>query len=232
MKWLFLIVLLLTSGVSRATEQNKEACLQMLRQIMKNCSMRYTASCIYPDGTALDINGRVAMKNNLFYDSSNIRTVIMDRKWYVNADHTNGYIAMVDLTGLSKKEIDNIGNNKNRFLIDDDYFKKNVTVRVSKEDAENLWVSLKFPDTKMVEKLVIRFSRKGFMPQEYQAVMQVPADASGEVFAKVNIHATSFTTDPDESVFDHTRIIAPGNKEIALKKFRNYKKIVYTSKKR
>lgn len=242
MKHALIISLCLVTCNWNLHSQMNENIFQLLKlsfiDLIQNCTIEYTAECVYPDNSKLSINGLMAMKNNLYYDSSNTRLLFKNDRWFINYDHINSTASVINLTQW-KKEFGSLGKFYiSEYLDSDSLFLKNAKISIEGKKNGKLWVVFRFNNAVTnLKSLKIQYAENSNIPIQYQGEMLYPMDYSAEYSIEEDVPlketATEFITikfscfnirkGALDMFFDDSRFVEYNKQGAFLKKYKKYK---------
>ena len=200
--------------------------MENFKKVMSNCIMDYTMKCEYPGGEVYDIKGKMAVKGNSFYDSSNLRYVFRNEDWYIIADHTDKIVSVAYISDINK-ELDGIASVTSAdFLFGDDMFERILKIDVQNQNADTSWTEIKFKDSSVIEQLKIQTLRKNLQPVSYKAIVNYPVGGyeDGEVVSiRLSINCYNISAPVPDGLFDDKRLVSVNGKVAKLKQFNSYK---------
>lgn len=208
------------------------------KELIENCTMEYTAECVYPDNTKLSIKGLMAMRNNSYYDSSNSRLLFKNDRWLINYDHINQTANVLNLSNW-KKEYGSLGKLYiSEYLDSDSLFLKNSKISIEDKKDGKLWLVFKFnSNISNIKSLRIQYFENSNIPIQYQGEMQYPMDDAYEYFLDEDQNGSQIPTEfitikfscfnikkgAQDLFFDDSRFVEYNGKGAFLKKYKNYK---------
>jgi hypothetical protein len=220
------MLLLGCSTGSRAGSWEKYA--KQFREVLTNASMEYQMSCWYPDSSKEEISGRMAIKPGCYYDSSNARFVLLDRSWYLIADHRQQLISVAYVPAINKK-LEGIGS----LMVSSYMLPQNVIdvteLHIVREEQDTAWLQLNLKDIPTVEQLIVKIRKSDLMPLGYEARIRyalTEPDPENEDLAMnvlISIRCNKIIYPAPDYLFDHSRIIATQHNKSTLKRFQQYK---------
>lgn len=226
MKTIFIVILSVLGLHNHASAQLHVPGLEKFREIMSNYSMNYTMKCTYPGGQVYEGVGKMAVKGDKFYDSSNLRHVLQDDTWYIIADHIERIISVAYIKEINN-DLDGVASvTASSYLFDDDLFEGLLKIDVIKQNDDTSWLSLHFKDTSVIEKFEIRTLRKNLQPVSYNAVIYYSAGGyEDEVpsIVKLEIACYNIISPVSDALFDVNRLLSVKGKTATLKRFNTYK---------
>ncbi len=226
MKVTYLMMSLLVVMCLDAAGQLKVPGLDNFRKVMSDCTIEYKMKCTYPGGQVYDIGGVMAIKGDNFYDSSNLRFVLLNKDWYLIADHMTKELSVAYIKDINQ-ELDGIASvSASSFLFSEDVFSGISEVEVVKQNADTSWMSVKFKDTSIIKELNIQTLRKNLQPVSYSAIINYPIGGfdNGEVVTVIlDMNCYNIVTPANIELFDDKRLVSRNGKNIKIKKYNTYK---------
>jgi len=204
--------------------------LDAMRSLSHNCSMAYTATCIYPDQRRTTVAGKLAISDRNYYDSSNVRFVLMNSKWLVVAEHESRMINVVYLPDWKKKmgkefELDISGYLLSNASLED--FSGFKVIPVGK-DSFAVSVTYDLGEGQAID-LKLHYPKDGTMPARYEGIISYamsdedPGAGERPETVKVQFECHSISRSVDVGVFDDGRLIDMAGGKARMKRYNNYK---------
>lgn len=236
----FIFVMRITSAWAQIPDPVLQTFKQGFNRLAKHCKMDYSATCLYPDTTQVEIQGMMALSQGFYFDSSNTRTVLMNKEWFLNFDHTEKQAAILNFkrAGFKPKDVDNLMISE--FLFSDSLLFK--ASKVSKDNPEpgKFWLRFKFDKQPCdIKFLNILFESSTMTPIAYEGEYDYTIEDNSNEFMlldeqyealkiRIRFKCSNVTTQFSDAIFSEDRFIEYRDKGAYLKQYRNYK--MYTSK--
>lgn len=207
--------------------------MDAMKTLAGNCSMEYRSTCYYPHNTAITVNGRLAMSGGNYYDSSNMRFVLMNKDWLVVADHQERLINTLYLPDWKKQMGKNFELDISGFLLNNvdlsDF--SGFTIKQAGKDSFSVRVHYTFDGNQVLD-LELLYPRGGLLPVQYSGTIKYPlqqdeaAAASGAAvtdYTSVQFSCFNILQTPNQGIFDISRLIKQSGNRAELKRYNNYK---------
>lgn len=200
--------------------------LEGLRKLMSDCRLNYRMKCTYPGGKVYDIAGAIAVKQDNFYDSSNLRFVMFNNDWYFIADHTDRSISLERVKKLNEDLDGLLQFSPSSFLFDEGTLAGVDNIETIRQTADTSWFNIRFKDTSMVQRLEMTVLRKDLQLLMYKVKMKYSIGGyedgpGGDV--QLDIYCYDIKNPVDEQLFSTDRLFRYRNKKLTLNRFKTYK---------
>ncbi len=232
--FVFLVIIILGYGRSYAQRNIlNDFYFERMKNIFMNCSMDYKMHCTYPDSMKMDISGRVAVQGSNYYDSSDVRFLFINDKWYISADHESKFLSISYLPKLNE-EFEGLGQvNFISYLYNDNNFLDRLSVVLSGQQNDTAWADFKVNGGESkIEMFRVKFLKSTLVPLEYKAIVNFPLDedADDPLTVRIAYTCTHIVYPAPRSIFDDSRLITYSGDRATLKRYNNYKTTFNNSK--
>jgi hypothetical protein len=199
--------------------------ISAIKSLSKSCSMEYRADYVYPDKHIEHVSGRMAVAGDNYFDSSNIRFVLKNQTWLVNADHVSKMLNVLYLPDLAKQLSKSFDLDVSGFLFPELDLYKPAGYRFSNTGGDTLIASLKYisPDGPTIA-IQLWYPKGSFIPARYTGTVSYP-QGKNDPSQQLTIHfsCSRIGTVPDPALFDSRRLIEmSGKRNARMKRYNNY----------
>lgn len=227
---LVVVLLLLCAGRADAKGEVWDKYLEQFRKVLLNAHTSYHMSCTYPDSSREEIDGFSAIKEGRYYDSSNVRFVLLNPEWFLYADHREKHISVAYMPAVNK-QLEGMGAPLlSSFLFPQDVLGR-TDFSIERTQDDTVWVKLHIRDNTAMEKLVVKVRKSTLEPVGYELLLNYPIatsepDAKGEehpLCVHVAMQAVIRSYPAPDYLFAHERLIARSGGKATLKRYQHYK---------
>lgn len=205
--------------------------LDAIKQLGKHCTMSYTTTCTFPDKTNMLVSGKMAIRANDYYDSSNARFVLMNSSWLILADHKEEQVNIVDLAAWKKKMGKGYEMDISGYLLNDAALENFSGFKVNPSGPDSFTVSVHYNlDNGQVIDLLLQYPKGSKVPSRYEGTIQYALDEPGEdnngeqpdlIHMRFECHDISPVV--DAALFDDRRLVSVKGGKATIKRYNNYK---------
>ena len=223
-----LILALCCLQLSRALGSTEtEPYLLALKNLANNTTLDYVVNCKYEDSRSFTVRGHTSMSGNLYYDSSDVRTVLITDDVYVQADHAGHTLSILDLTKFTRDQRSKLKEKRNRYLYDDVSFNKNAVITVMKESSDKIWISVKLKDDQTLNSMTVEFDKATKLPRGYTVSLNIYDAENNRLQMDILVQNIKVVS-PKPDIFSSKRFFKLQENRILPLKFSNYK--LFTNK--
>lgn len=215
-------------------EQKKVNVTERVQEFFKNFKGAYTLDCSYPNGSSLSCQGVLAIKQDLFYDSSKVRFALINKDWMINVDHANKYLVLLDLKKAQEDKL-NVGK-----LVKADLNtllgSKETALEIVKENEETLLLRYELLSSNRTDLLTVSYNKRSNTVEKASLKAKFPMQledpwayedesksANSGNLLSVDFQYYDMQFDVDDAFFSEKRIMYKKKGKVGLKKFIGYK---------
>lgn len=237
MKRIWMVILLAglaNTVIGQVGEAQKKDALRILGDIvrLKSYSYKYESRVTFPNGRQDHFKGSsfVSEKLRSMYSQTDISTLLLTPAWYVQADHINKRVSVLNLAayarkqGIKESEIDVFTKGATAAYLDTVMLQYAVVKSVKELDGRKVAIEFGFPARLYLQGVEIVYDKAHDIPVTMLIrAYQSQGGASKGKGTSTIVTCSGYIKEAPDKVFNADAFFRVSNGKVTMRQFKNYK---------